>query len=59
MIRPAPPAPFKTALVTFLIAATIALLIAHGASAIPVGPPYEAKVTQTRDSGLTGRMVHR
>jgi hypothetical protein len=33
MIRPAPPAPFKTALVTFLIAAIVALLIAQHASA--------------------------
>jgi hypothetical protein len=33
VIRPAPPAPFKTAVVTFLIAAIIALLVAQHASA--------------------------
>jgi hypothetical protein len=33
MIRPAPPAPFKTAFLTFLIAAVVALLVAQGASA--------------------------
>jgi hypothetical protein len=31
MIRPAPPAPFKTALLTLLIALVIALLVASGA----------------------------
>jgi hypothetical protein len=30
MIRPAPPAPFKTAFLTFLIAAIVALAAAHG-----------------------------
>jgi hypothetical protein len=30
MIRSAPPAPFKTALLTFLIAVVIALLVAAG-----------------------------
>jgi len=31
MIRPAPPAPIKTALLTFLIAAVVALLVTQGA----------------------------
>jgi hypothetical protein len=30
MIRTAPPAPFKTALITLLIAAAVALAVAHG-----------------------------
>lgn len=34
MIRPAPPAPFKTAFLTFLIAAAIALVIAHASAAV-------------------------
>jgi hypothetical protein len=33
MIRPAPPAPFKTALLTALIAGVIAVLVATGAGA--------------------------
>jgi hypothetical protein len=33
MIRPAPPAPFKTALLTFLIAAIVAFLVASHAVA--------------------------
>jgi hypothetical protein len=33
MIRPAPPAPFKTAFIAFLIAAIVALLVAQHASA--------------------------
>ncbi len=33
MIRSAPPAPFKTALITFLVAAVVALLVAQNASA--------------------------
>jgi len=32
MIRSAPPAPFKTALLTFFIAAVIAMLVASSAS---------------------------
>jgi hypothetical protein len=28
MLRPAPPAPFKTALITFAVAAVVALLVA-------------------------------
>jgi hypothetical protein len=31
MIRPAPPSPFKTALITFLIAAVVALAVAQQA----------------------------
>jgi len=33
MIRPAPPAPFKTAFITFLIAVVVGLLVAGGAKA--------------------------
>jgi hypothetical protein len=35
MIRSAPPAPFKTALLTLLIAAVIALLVAAGSGSPP------------------------
>jgi hypothetical protein len=34
MIRSAPPAPFKTALIAFLIAAVVALAIAQHATAV-------------------------
>lgn len=34
MIRPAPPAPFKTALITLLIAAVVAVLVSQGVSAV-------------------------